>query len=271
MSSKSWLESGAVWKLRWPPGLPIPNSPYGLYGRKAKLNLNKILTLSNTSTRSKEIWDLRMEYRLLELRVLSMWVVKERMLFSDNGRRSWKMPKRRGPRTDPCRTPKEMGAGSAVWQWMLTDWWITIIVVFVVTAILVVVSLSVVLGDCCGWIFCSHEKCTIIVTECSALQGWQRDYKKKGRICMPLCWWLWLVPVCFWSQKILTIGIFSDTIQARALSDWISGVMIFFPECSISSYLNQSVISILPWYWNGKTGNCIAVYIIFFLIEFNIH
>ena len=149
------------------PGLSSPNSPYGLCGRKATLNF---WHYQYTSTWSKEIWGLRMESRLLELRVLSMWVVKERMLFSDNGRRSWKIAKRRGPRTDLCRTPKEMGAGSEVWQWMLTDWWI------IVTAILIVVSLSVVLGDCCWWIFCSHEKCTIIVTECSALQGWPRYF-----------------------------------------------------------------------------------------------
>ena len=82
----------------------------------------------------------------------------------------WKKLKNSKEETDLCRTPKEMGAGSEVWQWMLTDWWI------IVTAILIVVSLSVVLGDCCWWIFCSHEKCTIIVTECSALQGWPRDF-----------------------------------------------------------------------------------------------
>jgi len=24
--------------------------------------------------------------------------------------------------TDPCGTPNEMGDGSGVWQWILTDW-----------------------------------------------------------------------------------------------------------------------------------------------------
>ena len=30
--------TGAVWMSRWRPGLPVPNSPYGLCGRKATLN-----------------------------------------------------------------------------------------------------------------------------------------------------------------------------------------------------------------------------------------
>ena len=35
-----YQSSGAVWKSRWPPWAPVPNSPYGLCGREATLNLN---------------------------------------------------------------------------------------------------------------------------------------------------------------------------------------------------------------------------------------
>ena len=45
----------------------------------------------------------------------------DRMFFNDNRKRSCVKSKSTGHRTDPCGTPNQMGAGSEVWQWMLTD------------------------------------------------------------------------------------------------------------------------------------------------------
>ena len=52
---------------------------------------------------------------------------ESRQRMSDEGQSAFQLQskaeqsrERRG--TDPCGTPKEMGAGSDVYQWMLTEW-----------------------------------------------------------------------------------------------------------------------------------------------------
>ena len=52
--------------------------------------------------------------RLLELRVVSVRVMKDGVLFNYSRMRAVQRTKRTGPRTDPCGTLKEMGAGSDV-------------------------------------------------------------------------------------------------------------------------------------------------------------
>ena len=50
----------------------------------------------------------------MELRVISIRVMKDGVLFNYSRMRAVQRTKRTGPRTDLCGTPKEMGTGSDV-------------------------------------------------------------------------------------------------------------------------------------------------------------